>query len=139
VIRSRQGSGPAPILWTPGLCRPVLLMPLALEGQRTEEPERRMAPLPIVEDLDVLEDRAPRRGARGPARVVDELDLERGEEALRHRVVPAVAPPTHAADDPLAAEGRLVVAARAGRPGRSDAAGPGAVAGAPAPGRGRRA
>ncbi len=50
-----------------------------------------MAPLPIVEDLDVLEHRAPRRGARGPERVVDKLDLERGEETLGHCVVPAVA------------------------------------------------
>ena len=54
---------------------------------------------------------APRAAARGPERVVNELDLERGEETLRHCVVPAVAAPAHAADDPLAAEGRLVVAA----------------------------
>jgi len=47
----------------------------------------------------------------GLERVVNELDLERGEETLRHCVVPAVAAPAHAADDPLAAEGRLVVAA----------------------------
>src|SRR5213593_518518 len=104
--------GPAPVSWTPRLCRPVLLMPLVLEGQRTEEPAGRVSPLLIVEDFDVVEERRARGGPRGPERIVHELDLERGEEALRHRIVPAVTPPTHAADDPLAAEGRLVVGAR---------------------------
>ena len=58
--------GLAPISWTPGLsCRP-LLRALPLEGPGTEIPERRMTPLPVVEDLDVLEQRGAGRGPRLP-------------------------------------------------------------------------
>jgi hypothetical protein len=46
-----------------------------------------------------------------PACVVDELPLERGEEALDHGVVPAVAPPTNAAPDPGLSGPSLLVAA----------------------------
>ena len=61
-----------------------------------------MPSLPIVEDLDVLEERGARRRARRPRGVVDELDLERAEETFGDGVVPAIAPATHAADEPVA-------------------------------------
>src|SRR5439155_8800267 len=50
---------------------------------------------------------AAKPGPRGPGRV----DLQRGEEALGDGVVPAVAPPAHAADDPVLRQHPLVVAA----------------------------
>jgi hypothetical protein len=70
-----------------------------------------MSPLPVV-GLDVVEELASGRGPRGPGGVVDEFDLEGGEEALGDSVVPAVPPPAHAADDAMAVEGPAVVAAR---------------------------
>src|SRR5437867_10811977 len=70
-----------------------------------------MPPLPVVEDLEILEEFDARRGPRGPGRVVDELDLQRREETLGHRVVPAIAPATHAADDPVLGQDALIVAA----------------------------
>jgi hypothetical protein len=42
--------------------------------------ERRMPPLPFVEDLEVIEQLGARRRSRGPRRVVDELDLQRREK-----------------------------------------------------------
>jgi hypothetical protein len=70
-----------------------------------------MPPLPIVEALEVVERLGARRRAGGPRRVVDQLDLERREEALRDGIVPAIAPPVHAADDPVLCQDLLVVAA----------------------------
>jgi len=49
--------------------------------------------LAIVEHLDVLEDRPASSGARRPDAAVEQLLLERGEEALRHGVVPALSGP----------------------------------------------
>src|SRR5712692_1803337 len=66
---------------------------------------------PVVERLEVLEELAARRGPRVPSRVVDELDLQRCEEALGDGVVPAIALPAHAADDPVLRQHPLVVAA----------------------------
>ena len=90
---------------------PMLRVALPLEGPGAEIAERRMPPLPVVEDLEVLEELGARRGPRGPRRVVDQLDLQRREEALGDGVVPAVAPPAHAADDPVLRQDPLVVAA----------------------------
>ena len=70
-----------------------------------------MSSPPIVEGLEVIEELTARRGPRGPGRVVDELDLQRGEEALGDGVVPAVAPPAHTADDAVLREHPLVIAA----------------------------
>jgi hypothetical protein len=70
-----------------------------------------MSSLPIVEELEVLEQVSARRGARGPRSVVNELDLERREEALGDGVVPAIATAAHAADDPVLRQDLLVVAA----------------------------
>src|SRR2546425_11778438 len=85
-------------------------MPL-LEPPGTEIPESRMPSLPVVEPLDVVEELSARCRPRRPRRVVDELDLQRGKEALRDRVVPAIAPAAHAADDPMPGQGLAVVAA----------------------------
>ena len=71
-----------------------------------------MPPLAVVEELEVLDELGARRGARGPGGAVDELDLHRREEALGDGVVPAVAPPAHAADDPMLCQYPLVVVAR---------------------------
>ena len=49
-----------------------------------------MAPVPVVPAFDELEDRHPRLGVRAEPAPLDELALERGEEALAHRVVVAV-------------------------------------------------
>ena len=70
-----------------------------------------MATLAIVEDLEILGQVGARRGARGPGGVVDELDLQRGEEALGDGVVPAIAPAAHAADDAVVRQDLLVIAA----------------------------
>jgi cyclophilin family peptidyl-prolyl cis-trans isomerase len=48
-----------------------LFRALPLEGARAEVAERRMAPLSIVEDLDVFEERIARRGVLGMARTND--------------------------------------------------------------------
>ena len=50
-----------------------------------------MSPSRIVEALDEVEDRDPRLALAAEADVIEELALERGEEALGHRVVVAVA------------------------------------------------
>ena len=49
-----------------------------------------MAPPPVVPTLDVLEEREPRRGPRVPVAALDQLPLQRGEEALGHGVVVAI-------------------------------------------------
>src|SRR5881296_1078632 len=70
-----------------------------------------MPPLPIVEELEVLEELGARRRPSGPGRVMDQLDLQRREEALGDGVVPAIAPAAHTADDPVLRQHPLVVAA----------------------------
>lgn len=54
-----------------------------------------MTPLAVVEDLGVLEYGRPGLGEGGEPALVDQLDFERGEEALGDGVVPAVAPAAH--------------------------------------------
>jgi hypothetical protein len=71
-----------------------------------------MPPLPIVEELEVLEEFGVRLRPSGPDCVVDQLDFQRREEALGNRVVPAIAPAAHAADDPVLRQHPLVVAWR---------------------------
>ena len=52
-----------------------------------------MHALAIVEDLDVLEDGALGGHSRGPDAAVEQLLLERGEEALRYGVVSVLSGP----------------------------------------------
>src|SRR5258708_34142236 len=70
-----------------------------LEFTRGQVAEGRMPALSVVEQLDVFEQRAAGLLARAPLSLVDQLDFERGEETLGHRVVPAVSDPAHAAQD----------------------------------------
>ena len=65
-----------------------------------------MARLVVVEDLTVLGQLSASRLPRHPARIVDQLDLDRCEEALGH--VPTIAAPAHPAEDPFGGEYRLV-------------------------------
>src|SRR2546425_9558558 len=111
ATRCRKMFGLAPVSWTPGLSGQCFVFPLLLERSGTEIAKRRMPSPPVVEALEVIEELTARRGPRAPGRVVDELDLQRGEEALSDGVVPAVAPPAHAADDPVLRQHPLVVAA----------------------------
>src|SRR5207245_6521410 len=61
--------------------------------------ERLVNAFPVIEQLDVIEDRHPGVLACGKVAVVDEFVLEAGEEALRHRVVIRTLPATHAGSD----------------------------------------
>src|SRR5712691_4871893 len=103
--------GLAPISETPGLSRRCFVIRPSLEGPGAEIPERRMPPLAIVEEFEVLEELGARCRPRGPGRVMDQLDFQRREEALGDGVVPAIAPAAHTADDPVLRQHPLVVAA----------------------------
>src|SRR5258705_9902314 len=103
--RPRSHAELAPISWT-GSLRGVL--PLPFERQRTEIAECRVPPRGVVEELDVLEHRAVRVRPRPPSPVVGELDLERREEALGDRVVPAAAGPAHAAFHAMPGQDRAI-------------------------------
>ena len=72
----------------------------------------RVAPSPVVEDLDVLVDGGGHLVAGRPAPPVDELLLQGSEEALNGSVVPAIAATTEAAFDAVVLQGSLVVVAR---------------------------
>ncbi len=66
----------------------------------------------IVEGSDVVVDRRPGFTLRGPRPAVDELGLQRREEAFRDGVVPAVTYAAHAAHDAARGELRPVEVAR---------------------------
>ena len=66
----------------------------------------------IVEGLDVLEDCPPRGLPGREAGAVDELGLERAEEAFHRRVVEAVALAAHGLDEPVPGQRRPVGQAR---------------------------
>src|SRR5438445_13271491 len=61
--------------------------PLRPVGASRDLVDRRVTAPAVVEDLDPLEDRVLRLRTRGEAPTVDELPLERGEEALTVRSV----------------------------------------------------
>src|SRR5262249_57789312 len=62
--------------------------------------QRRMPALPIVEHLDVVEERGAGLGMRAEGAPSQHLALQGCEEALGHRVVVAVADRAHRAADP---------------------------------------
>lgn len=70
-----------------------------------------MTPLWVIEHLDVVEDIGACVTARGVDLAAHALALEQLEEALGHRVVEAVAPPAHAADQVVLAQERLALMA----------------------------
>src|SRR5690606_27066068 len=65
------------------------------EAHRAEVAERRVAPARVVEALDVVEDGGPGLGRIAEGMPIEQLALERGEEALGERVVVAVADRAH--------------------------------------------
>src|SRR3954447_17628459 len=71
-----------------------------------------MATLAIVKGLHVLEDDPAGRLPGRKAGAVNQLGLERAEEALHRRVVPAVALAAHRLHDPVPGQDRPVVLAR---------------------------
>ena len=71
-----------------------------------------MTTLPIVEHLDPLKDVLLGGFPRGVTLIVDEFFLQRAEEALDDRVVPAIALAAHGAGHLGVGEQSLVVAAR---------------------------
>src|SRR5271154_6438243 len=75
-----------------------------LEVHWRQVTESRVTASSVIEDFDVFEDLATSLRPRTPLSLVSELALEGGEEALGHRVVPAVSPPTHAALDRVLCE-----------------------------------
>src|SRR6185312_893741 len=95
---------PAPIQWTVSLrCLSDLPFRKGLEDGRRLAAESRVATPAVVEDLDVLVDRVGGLAAGRPAAPVNELPLQRSEEALDDGVVPAVAPAAEAALDAVGA------------------------------------
>src|SRR5262245_46506272 len=81
------------------------------ERSGTEVAKRRMTSPAIIEELEIVEEVGASLAAGSPRRVVDELDLQRGEEAFGNGVVPAIAPAAHAADDAMGRQGSLIVPA----------------------------
>src|SRR5277367_6437377 len=79
-----------------------------LELTRAQVAEGGMPTLTVVEQFNVFEQRAAGVGACGPASLVYQFKLEGGEEALRHRVVPTVSDPAHAAEDSVCREQLLI-------------------------------
>src|SRR5438093_13289249 len=74
-------------------------MPCALNLLWCAIAERLVNAFPVVEQLDVIEDRRSGVVACGKVAVVAEFVLEAGEEALRHRVVIRALRATHAGLD----------------------------------------
>jgi len=68
---------------------------LALEVDRRDLAEGRVAPARVVEALDEVEDGHPGLGLGAEALTVEQLALERGEEALAECVVVRIADRSH--------------------------------------------
>src|SRR2546425_10818565 len=90
-------------------------MPCSLNLLRRAIAERLMNAFPVVEQLDVIEDRRSGMVACGEVAVVDEFVLEAGEEALRDRVVIRALPATHAGSDAAGPQLLTVAACAIGR------------------------
>src|SRR5687768_12753345 len=71
-----------------------------------------MSALSIVPDLNELKDIAGGFFTRAPIRVVDQLALERSEEAFGHGIVPTVPFAAHACCDAVRSEQRAVLLTR---------------------------
>ncbi len=84
---------------------------MLLEINRAEIAQRRMPPLPVVEDLQVLEDLGTYLVTSRPRGLVDQFHSQRREEALRHGIVPAIPTTAHAAHYPIRIESTAVIMA----------------------------
>ena len=73
----------------------------SLEFIGTDIPEIRMLPLAVGEHLDVIDHIIPRFLACCLVTMGSPLAFETSEEALRHRIVQALALATHATDHPM--------------------------------------
>src|SRR5215510_4097956 len=80
---------------------------LALRGRPVVQ--RGVTPLTVVEAFDELGDLVSRRGSILPSPSIDKLLLQRREEALGDRVVPARALAAHAGCDPVLVQYGAVV------------------------------
>src|SRR5262249_43097208 len=100
----------APIEWTLGLSSHLLLLS-SFEFIWTQIVEGGMPRATVVKDFYVVEDFAAGLGARAPSGLVDQFNLECGEEALGHCVVPAIGSAAHAAQQRMPREQLLVFAA----------------------------
>src|SRR5262249_46254355 len=75
----------------------------------TQVAQGRMSPLPIVEQLNVFEDCAACLGSGTPVVLINQFELEGGEKTFRHRVIPAVAFTTHAAQHAVRRQQLLIL------------------------------
>src|SRR4029077_12748578 len=82
-----------------------------LEGDWAEIAQGGVPPPPVVEHLDVLEQRGHRLAAGPVGTLAGELRLQRAEEALHRRIVVAVSGTTHADLEAAARELLLVLPA----------------------------
>ena len=82
-----------------GRSRTDLVRVFAFEVRRRDLPERAVAAALVVPTFDIGEQRQPCFGLSLPAAPVDQLALERGEEALGHGVVVSVAYGSHRGSD----------------------------------------
>jgi len=98
------------VFWTLGLGGHRFMM-ASLESTGAQVAEGRMPALTVVEQLDVFEHRAAGLGGCGPTSLVGQFKFARGEEAFRHRVVPAVATAAHAAQDSMSGQQLLIFVA----------------------------
>ena len=70
-----------------------------------------MPPLAIVEQFDVFEDFASCLGSATPAALITQFDFQCGKKTLRHRVIPAIAFATHAAQETVRRQQSLILIA----------------------------
>jgi hypothetical protein len=84
----------------------------ALEGCGCSASDRRASTSAIVEGFDVFERGVPEFVARAPSVFVNELGLERREEALSNNIVPAIAGSAHAHGDASFGECRAMLGTR---------------------------
>src|SRR5690606_6751029 len=75
---------------------------------RTDIAEARVPPFRIVPPIDVAHQRTGQAAARRPGLAMHQPALQCRKESLDHRIVPAVAPATHAPDHRVLTERGLV-------------------------------
>lgn len=72
----------------------------SLKLERCKHPQRRVTPLAIVEDLEILEGGADQLDACAPTLPVEQLDLHSTRERLDHCVVEPIADGAHRRKQP---------------------------------------